>query len=46
MDFQIDKDLKTSERNEFFHPSIKASAKDLPVDTASGQPVDSPVDIN
>jgi len=46
IDFQIDKDYKTSERNEFFHPSIKASATDQPVDsqwTASGH---SPVDIN
>ena len=25
---------------------VKASATDLPVDTASGLPVDSPVDIN
>ena len=28
IDFQIDKNFETSERNQFFHPSIKASATD------------------
>ena len=36
IDFQIDKNFETSERNQFFHPSIKASATDYQW-TPSGQ---------
>ena len=36
IDFQIDKKFETSERNQFFHPSIKASATDYQW-TPSGQ---------